>query len=170
MDIEFESKLLKKLGFTIEPDNLTDPLVKDDQGWVISHSNLPGNQEKYCESRHEIAIWLYSRAVSVYPQYLAMMIFREILKRADEEVIEGLRAWGAGSRVSGKAETVVDEIRRLSFLKIIPSDKIWRMLAFDILMPHIQTKSQYLPLGIHMGLEFDAFLSSRSLTLECPQD
>lgn len=160
MNIEFEAQLLKQLGFTIEPGNLTDPSVEDDCGWLVSHATW--EMERQCESRSDIALWLYSLGVSVYPQYLAMLRFREILNVTDEEVIEGFRLWRAGNRVSGAAETVVNEMLRLSYQDVVLPPDIWRHLALEILLPHMQP--EYLSTGMHIGLEFDAFLSSRSLT------
>ncbi|WP_155758530.1 hypothetical protein [Xanthomonas arboricola] len=162
MNIEFEAQLLEKLGFTVEPDNLTEPSVKDDHGWVITH---PGwHQERQCESRSDIALWLYSRGVSAYPQYLAILRFRDILSAADHEIIEGLRSWGAGSRVTGAAEVVVDEVLRLSQREVVLPHDVWRSLAFELLAPQIQRR--YLSLGMHMGLEFEVFMRSRALDAE----
>lgn len=159
MSIEFEAQLLKQLGFTIEPDNLTDPSVEDDRGWLVSHASW--EMERQCESRSEIALWLYSLGVSLYPQYLAVLRFRVILSGADEEIIEGLRLWSAGSRVSGAAETVVDEVLRLSRQDVLLAPDIWRHLALEILLPHMQP--EYLSTGMHLGLEFEVFMRFRPL-------
>lgn len=159
MNIEFEAQLLKQLGFRIEPDNLADPLVGDDRGWLVSHASW--ETERQCESRSDIALWLYSLGVSLYPQYLAVLRFREILSGADEEVIEGLRLWSAGNRVSGAAETVVDEVLRLSRQDVLLAPDIWRHLALEMLLPHMQP--EYLSTGMHLGLEFEAFMRFRPL-------
>lgn len=159
MNIEFEAQLLKQLGFRVEPDNLADPLVADDRGWLVSHASW--EMERQCESRSDIALWLYSLGVSIYPRYLAVLRFREILSGADEEVIEGLRLWGAGNPVSGAAETVVDEVLRLSRQDVLLAPDIWRQLALEMLLPHMQP--EYLSTGMHLGLEFEAFMRSRPL-------
>jgi len=159
MNIEFEAQLLKQLGFTIEPDNLADPSVEDDCGWLVSHASW--EMERQCESRYDIALWLYSLGVSLYPQYLAVLRFREILSGANEEVIEGLRLWHAGNRVSGAAETVVDEVLRLSRQDVVLAPEIWRHLALEMLLPHMQP--EYLSTGMHIALEFEAFMHFRPL-------
>lgn len=159
MNIEFEAQLLNQLGFTIEPDNLADSTVWDGRGWLVSHASW--EMERQCESRSDIALWLYSLGVSLYPQYLAVLRFREILSGADDEVIEGLKLWGAGNRISGAAETVVDEVLRLSRQDVVLAPDIWRHLALEILLPHMQP--EYLSTGMHLGLEFEAFMRFRAL-------
>ena len=36
MNIDFEAQLLKTLGCSVTPDNLTDVKVADDNGWVVA--------------------------------------------------------------------------------------------------------------------------------------
>ncbi|CAD0356290.1 hypothetical protein [Xanthomonas hortorum] len=159
MNIKFEAQLLEKLGFSVRPDNLTDSSIGNNHGWVVTHPQW--DHERQCDSRADMAKWLYSRGVSLYPQYLAILRFREILSSADGEVIDGLRSWCEGSRVRGAAEVVVDEVLRVSRQEVVLTTKDWRSLALEILSPHMQRR--YLPLGTHMGLELDAFLSARAL-------
>lgn len=159
MNIEFEAQLLKQLGFTIEPDNLADSTVEDDHGWAMSHANWP--VAKRCGSRSEVALWLYSRGLNVYSQYLAILHFREMLNVADDEAIASLRAWGEGNRVKGGAKVLVEEVLRLSRQEVVLDHDTWRSNAFEILFPHMQAR--YLPLGVQMGLEFDAFMRLRVL-------
>lgn len=159
MNIDFEAQLLKTLGCSVEPDNLTDVRVADDNGWVVARPKWKHVRE--CESRLDISTWLYSWGASNYPQYLAILRFREILATADEQTIEGLRSWFAGNRVRGPAETVVDEVVRLSRTNVALRQEEWQCLGFDILKPHVETG--WLSLGCQMGMEFNAFISTHRL-------
>ncbi|NIK38874.1 hypothetical protein FHY12_001159 [Xanthomonas arboricola] len=159
MNIKFEAQLLEKLGFFVTPDNLSNYSIGDDHGWTVTHPQW--DHERQCESRADIAKWLYSRGVSLYPQYLAILRFQELLGSADAETINGLKSWCEGSRVRGAAEIVVDEVLRVSRQEVVLAKKDWQSLALEILAPHMQRR--YLPLGTHMGLELDAFLAARAL-------
>ncbi|MEQ7866613.1 hypothetical protein MUG10_02040 [Xanthomonas prunicola] len=159
MNIKFEAQLLENLGFFVAPDNLSNSSIGDDHGWMVTHPQWDHGRQ--CESRADIAKWLYSRGVSLYPQYLAILRFRELLGSADAETINGLKSWCEGSRVRGAAEVVVDEVLRVSRQEVVLAKKDWLSLALEILAPHMQRR--YLPLGTHMGLELDAFLAARAL-------
>ncbi|MCC5084142.1 hypothetical protein [Xanthomonas campestris] len=165
MNIDFEAQLLKTLGCSVTPDNLTDVKVADDNGWVVASPKWKHVRE--CDSRLDISTWLYSWGASNYPQYLAMLRFREILAAADEETIEGLRSWFAGSRVHGPAEAVVDEVVGLSRTDVTLRLEEWRCLGFDILMPHVETG--WLSLGCQMGMEFNAFIPKHRLDSDRPE-
>jgi len=159
MNIEFEAQLLEKLGFTVEPNNLADPAVADDHGWVIYSPQW--DLARDCESRADIATWLYSLGASNYEQYLAILRFREILGAVGRDTLEGLGSWLDGNPVQGPAEAVVDEVLRLSSREVTLTLVDWHRLAFEILEPHLQP--DLLLLDGHMGMEFDAFMRRRGL-------
>lgn len=148
MNIEFEAQLLEKLGFTVEPNNLADPAVADDHGWVIYSPQW--DLARDCESRADIATWLYSFGASNYAQHLAILRFRELLATADRDTLDGLESWLNGNPVQGPAEDVVDEMLRLSSREMRLTLVDWHRLAVEILAPHMQ--KDLLLLGGHMGI------------------